>query len=111
MTFYSDPMVDALTRLVDDENAKFFYVDEKNSTHYGQYIPIPGELLTMAMTFAVAFYVMVKTRVGVMYLACINQAQRRVKARGTVNTNTCTCILVSILPMFLLLFTACILRE
>ena len=51
VTFHSNPMVEVLTRLVEDNNAKFSYVDEKNSTHHGQYILIPGEWVTMATPF------------------------------------------------------------
>ena len=49
MTVYSDPMVGALTRLVDKNNKDYFYVNNDGHKVHGQYIPIPGDLFSIAL--------------------------------------------------------------
>ena len=42
MTLFSDPMVDALTRLVNEDNKNYSYTNDDGHEIRGQYIPIPG---------------------------------------------------------------------
>lgn len=44
VTLFSDPMVDALSRLVNKENHNYYYTKDDGHTVRGQYIPIPGTL-------------------------------------------------------------------
>lgn len=50
VTIFSDPMVDALSRLVDKDNRNYYFIDGSGKKKYGQYIPIPVFYLSFIIT-------------------------------------------------------------
>ncbi|XP_003386706.1 PREDICTED: uncharacterized protein LOC100632705 [Amphimedon queenslandica] len=50
VTIFSDPMVDALTRLVNKENENYSYTKDDGHKVQGQYIPIPVFYLSFVIT-------------------------------------------------------------
>ena len=55
VTLFSDPMVDALSRLVDKDNRNYYFIDGSGKKKHGQYIPIPGIYILLISNLIINF--------------------------------------------------------